>query len=252
MPDAKVKNIFVCSHCDAQFPKWSGRCSECGSWGTLNEETEIVDAKAKSKKTQQEAFKKIVGADIIDLAAISSDGPERFLTGLREIDRVLGGGLPAGSLILLAGEPGIGKSTLAAQLANALKGKEVFYVSGEESAPQVKARLARLNCDLSHLKFLSETNIEKIAAAALKLLPDLIIVDSIQTVYSADLMSAPGRTAPEGSAMWPRRTPVRAAWARANVPPRVMKANKRIRRRAVLFVTTTSHECNGPKSGSAM
>jgi DNA repair protein RadA/Sms len=192
MPEAKIKNIFVCSHCDAQYPKWSGRCLECGSWGTLNEETEIVDAKAKGKKTQEEAYKRISGAEIIDLAAISGSGPKRFLTGLGEIDRVLGGGLPEGSLTLLAGEPGIGKSTLAAQLANALNGKEVFYVSGEESASQVKARLIRLNCDLSHLKFLSETNIEKIAAVALKLLPDLIIVDSIQTVYSASMPSEAG------------------------------------------------------------
>ncbi len=192
MPEAKVKNIFVCSHCDAQYPKWSGRCLECGSWGTLNEETEIIDAKAKGKRSQEENYKKMVGAEIIDLSLISGNGPKRFLTGLGEIDRVLGGGLPEGSLTLLAGEPGIGKSTLAAQLANALKGKEVFYVSGEESASQVKARLVRLNCDLDRLKFLSETNIEKITAAALKLLPDLIIVDSIQTVYSAAIPSEAG------------------------------------------------------------
>ena len=192
MAEAKVKSIFVCSHCDAQYPKWSGRCLECGSWGTLNEETEFVDKQAKGKKEQAEAYKKIVGAEIIDLAKISGNGPKRFLTGLKEIDRVLGGGLPEGSLTLLAGEPGIGKSTLAAQIANALSGKEVFYVSGEESASQVKARLVRLNCDLTHLKFLSETNIEKISAAALKILPDLIIVDSIQTVYSAAMPSEAG------------------------------------------------------------
>ena len=192
MAEAKIKSIFVCSHCDAQYPKWSGRCLECGSWGTLNEETEIVDQKAKSKKEQTEAYQKIVGAEIIDLAKISGDGPKRFLTGLKEIDRVLGGGLPEGSLTLLAGEPGIGKSTLAAQIANALSGKKVFYISGEESAAQVKARLIRLNCDLTHLKFLSETNIEKISAAALKILPDLIIVDSIQTVYSAAMPSEAG------------------------------------------------------------
>lgn len=192
MAEAKVKSIFVCSHCDAQYPKWSGRCLECGSWGTLNEETEIVDQKAKNKKEQAEAYQKIVGAEIIDLAKISGDGPKRFLTGLKEIDRVLGGGLPEGSLTLLAGEPGIGKSTLAAQIADALKGKKVFYISGEESASQVKARLVRLSCDLTHLKFLSETNIEKIAAAVLKVSPDLIIVDSIQTVYSAAMPSEAG------------------------------------------------------------
>lgn len=188
MKEGKLKKIFSCSHCGAQFPKWSGRCLECGSWGTLNEEVSAFDSRQEAK----ELFKNISAADVIDLAKIANQGPERFQTGLTEIDRVLGGGLPAGSLTILSGEPGIGKSTLAAQMANALKEKSIFYVSGEESAPQVKSRLVRLSCDLSRLKFLSETNIEKIVSAALKLKPDLIIVDSIQTVYSSLLPSEAG------------------------------------------------------------
>lgn len=182
-----LKKIHVCSHCDAQFPKWSGRCSECGSWGTLSES--ILDAQTEKK----EEVKKIAGATVVDLRSLKG-GPEiRIKSGLEEIDRVLGGGLLPGSLLLLSGEPGIGKSTLAAQLANALsRDGEVLYVSGEESAVQVKARLERLNCDLGRLRFIGETSVEKIAGAALKLKPALMVVDSIQTVYSSLIPSEAG------------------------------------------------------------
>lgn len=177
---ANIKTIFVCSNCDAQFPKWSGRCLECGSWGTLKEET------LSGKEEQKETIKKLGGAKVIDLSALKSAPLERLKTGINEIDRVLGGGLVPGSLILLSGEPGIGKSTLVAQIAGAIGQKAAtIYVSGEESAPQVKARLDRLKCDISNLKFISETNIEKIIASASQLKPDILIVDSIQTVYSA-------------------------------------------------------------------
>ncbi|MDP2944114.1 MAG: DNA repair protein RadA [bacterium] len=175
-----IKTIFVCSNCDAQFPKWSGRCLECGSWGTLVEQ--VTDAKMEKK----EAVKKLGGAAVIDLASIKASSLERFQTEIGEIDRVLGGGLVPGSLVLLSGEPGIGKSTLVAQIASALgKTQAAVYVSGEESAAQIKSRLDRLNCDLKNLKFISETNVEKICAAVLKLAPGILIVDSIQTVYSS-------------------------------------------------------------------
>lgn len=175
-----IKTIFVCSNCDAQFPKWSGRCSECGSWGTLGEQV------SDSKSLKKEAEKKLGGAEVIDLTAIKASSLERFPTGISEIDRVLGGGLVPGSLVLLSGEPGIGKSTLVAQIASALSRKQpAIYVSGEESAAQVKSRLDRLQCDLKNLKFISETNVEKICSSALKLVPGILIVDSIQTVYSS-------------------------------------------------------------------
>jgi len=182
-----LKKIFTCSHCDAQSPKWSGRCSECGSWGTLSES--LLDAQTEKK----EDAKKVGGANVIDLRTLKS-GPEiRIKSGWEEIDRVLGGGLLPGSLLLLSGEPGIGKSTLAAQLANALsKDGEVLYVSGEESATQVKSRLERLNCDLSRLRFIGETSVEKITSSALKMKPALIVVDSIQTVYSSFIPSEAG------------------------------------------------------------
>ena len=177
---ASIKTIFVCSNCDAQFPKWSGRCLECGSWGTLTEQ--VTDSQDEKK----EAVKKIGGAEIIDLAKIKSLSLERLKTNIGEIDRVLGGGLVPGSLVLLSGEPGIGKSTLVAQIASAVgKDYRTIYTSGEESAVQVKARLDRLNCELSSLKFISETNVEKIYSSVLKAKPDILIIDSIQTVYSS-------------------------------------------------------------------
>lgn len=177
---ATIKTIFVCSNCDAQHPKWSGRCLECGSWGTLHEET------TDSKTAQKELTKKLGSAELIDLSAIKALSLERLETGISEIDRVLGGGLVPGSLVLLSGEPGIGKSTLVAQIANAVgKNYETIYVSGEESAAQVKARLSRLECDLKNLKFISETNIEKISSCASQAKPDILIIDSIQTVYSS-------------------------------------------------------------------
>jgi DNA repair protein RadA/Sms len=179
MPN-NLKTIFVCSNCDAQFPKWSGRCLECGSWGTLAET--VTD----SREEKKEAVKKLGGAEVIDLSTIKATTLVRLQTNIDEIDRVLGGGLVPGSLILLSGEPGIGKSTLVAQIAGAVgKDRTAIYVSGEESALQVKARLNRLDCDFGNLKFISETGVEKIFSSAVKIKPDILIIDSIQTVYSS-------------------------------------------------------------------
>ncbi|MGI5827140.1 MAG: DNA repair protein RadA [Patescibacteria group bacterium] len=190
---ASLKTIYVCSNCDAQFPKWSGRCSECGSWGTLTEE--IKDQKEAAKAD----LSKIAGAELLDLREIKSDQLPRLRTSLSEVDGVLGGGLVPGSLTLLAGEPGIGKSTLVAQMASALgktatdkKSPAVIYASGEESARQVKDRFDRLGSSLDNLRFISETNIEKIIATATKANPQLLIIDSIQTVYSALIPSEAG------------------------------------------------------------
>jgi len=188
MPN-KIQNIFVCSNCDAQSSKWSGRCLECGSWGTL--QTQTLDQKEiNSKRTPS-----VSPAEIISLAKIKSGKSERIKTEISELDRVLGGGIMPGSLTLLAGEPGIGKSTIVAQTANAVSRKkigEVVYISGEESASQIKSRLERLNCDLEGIKFISETNAEKSIAAIEKLKPILVIVDSIQAVYSFDIAAEAG------------------------------------------------------------
>ncbi|MBI2459634.1 MAG: DNA repair protein RadA [Parcubacteria group bacterium] len=184
MPN-KLQTIYACSNCGAQFPKWSGRCLECGGWGSL--EMQTVDQKSAAKAIT------VSPAEIIDLSKISrlTSQAARLSTGLGEIDRVLGGGLMPGSLILLGGEPGIGKSTLVAQIAAKLN-TEVIYVSGEESAGQIKDRFDRLKIKTDKIKFLSETNVEKILAALKQEQPTLTIIDSIQTVYSAAVPSEAG------------------------------------------------------------
>jgi len=184
----KIQEIYICSSCDAQTPKWSGRCLECGSWGTLAKQ--IVN-KGESGGLKAE----YAPAEIMDLNNLKKKDLQRIATGVGEIDRVLGGGLVPGSLILISGEPGIGKSTMLAQIAN-LVGKSnnnsVIYVSGEESATQVKDRLDRLNCNTKNIKFIGDTNTEKICASIIKTKPALVIVDSIQTVRSSLVPSEAG------------------------------------------------------------
>ena len=159
---------------------------ECGGWGTLQIQT--IDQKTIDNKIAQ-----VVPAEIIDLSEISELASQaaRLKTGIGEIDRVLGNGLMAGSLVLLSGEPGIGKSTLVAQIAAKLNAP-VIYASGEESARQIKHRFARLDINATKIKFLSETNVEKILAALRQEQPTLAIIDSIQTVYSAAVPSEAG------------------------------------------------------------
>lgn len=184
---ANIKTIFICSHCDGQFPKWSGRCPECGSWGSLSAQT------TDSRQEKAAEAKKAAPAPLIDLSVLPAGDLKRLSTGLDEVDRVLGGGLAVGSLVLLSGEPGIGKSTLVAQIAGGAHSRlSVIYASGEESASQVKNRLERLDCDIKKIKFISENNIEKIAAAAEAAKPDILIIDSIQTVYSSQAIAEPG------------------------------------------------------------
>lgn len=179
---SKIKTIFVCSKCDAQFPKWLGQCSECGSWGTVQEASERIF----EKKNVQ-----ISAGEVINFQDVKGREFPRTKTGLGELDRVLGGGIVAGSLILLGGEPGIGKSTLVLQLAAKL-GNSVLYISGEESAEQIKMRLDRLKIPPTNLKFLGETDIEVICATIEKIKPSLAIVDSIQTVWFSNLPSEAG------------------------------------------------------------
>ncbi len=187
----KLKTIYECQNCGAQFPKWSGRCLECGQWGTLVED--IKD----NKKMADNIITKMAISEVIDLSQAKDVQAIRWKSGISEIDRVLGGGLISGSIILLSGEPGVGKSTILAQLSDFLikKNKEfadVLYISGEESAGQVKLRLERLKCDLAKFKFIGETNLEKIISSAIKLKPAMLIVDSIQTIYSASILSEAG------------------------------------------------------------
>ncbi len=183
------RNIYVCDNCDAQFLKWNGRCLECGKWGSLKSEFQ-EDVSRKEEK------KKEVPAEVLSLVDLDNSDLVRIETGIGEVDRVLGGGVVSGSLLILSGEPGVGKSTLVAQIADRVSQgkpvKKVVYVSGEESFSQVGARLNRLNCGASDIKFISETNVEKILAGIEQIQPDLVIIDSIQTVYTRDTASDAG------------------------------------------------------------
>ncbi|MDP2736632.1 MAG: DNA repair protein RadA [bacterium] len=182
----KISTIYSCSACDAQSPKWSGRCLECGGWGTLQMQT--VDQKTADKMVT------VSPAEVIDLEKLSGlTENQRLVTNIQELDRVLGGGIMPGSLILLGGEPGIGKSTLVAQTADAIgRNGQVIYASGEESAGQIKIRFDRLGVKTNNIKFLSETNAEKIVATVKGLKPTLVIIDSIQTIYSSSIAGEAG------------------------------------------------------------
>jgi DNA repair protein RadA/Sms len=183
---AKSVTIFVCSKCDTQFPKWQGRCTECGAWGTLVEQTQIKRSKG--------AMTSAVAGQIETLAAVDVKLEDRLPSTIFEFDRVLGGGIVTGSVILLGGDPGIGKSTLILQVAGRLAetGKEVLYISGEESSSQVKIRFERLGLTTPNLKFLGETDMGTIEATILQHQPALVILDSIQTVHCPDVASEAG------------------------------------------------------------
>ena len=179
----KSNSIFACTNCGAQFQKWVGRCLECGKWGTI----EKTQNSALKNDSPEENFApvKTVGLKEIDEAGVA-----RNITGLAELDRVLGGGLVAGSLILLGGEPGIGKSTLALQLAALLP--QALYISGEESVQQIKLRADRMKIQSAGLSLANETAVENIIATIKKIKPALAVIDSIQTVFSAEAEGEPG------------------------------------------------------------
>ena len=183
---AKNKTVFVCNSCGYESPKWMGKCPACNEWNTFFEEKVISNSSSNSGK------KKEVSKPI-ELNKIEGKVEAKTSTGFNELDRVLGGGLVNGSLILLGGEPGIGKSTLILQICNKIKTEgKVLYVSGEESGEQIKLRADRLNVKNDNLLFLSETSIENIEENILSINPKLVIIDSIQTMYSEEITSAPG------------------------------------------------------------
>jgi len=172
----KPKLIYICSKCDAQFPKWQGRCTECGEWSTLEQQMAVKSKGTASTSTQS--------GELETLADVKIEEKQRLKSNLFEFDRVLGGGIVPGSLILLGGDPGIGKSTLILQVAGKLAetGQEVLYISGEESSSQVKIRFSRLGLTTPNLKFLGETDIDTITSTIERHRPGLVILDSIQTV----------------------------------------------------------------------
>ncbi|CDD28280.1 MAG: DNA repair protein RadA [Clostridia bacterium] len=182
---AKPSTVFVCSNCGNESSKWFGRCPACNEWNTCYEE------KINLKSSGKSASKKT--ATTVKLDDVKKQDIVRTKTGFDELDRVLGGGLVKGSLTLLGGEPGIGKSTLILQICDKIKGEgQVLYVSGEESAQQIKIRADRLGIKNNDIVFLGETDIDVIEDAILKTNPKLVIIDSIQTMYSDEITSGPG------------------------------------------------------------
>jgi DNA repair protein RadA/Sms len=183
--------MFSCSTCGAQYPKWTGRCSSCGAWGTIAEEAVGAFPTTPTKGKKASSPKP---APLLSLSETNSANTKRIPSGITEVDRVLGGGIVSGAVTLLAGEPGIGKSTLVAQLAGGMAptGKTVYYASGEESEGQVHLRCTRLGISLEGISFSNTVDIGSILATAEKLKPSLLIVDSIQTMYVAEAEAFPG------------------------------------------------------------
>lgn len=191
MAVTKNKTVFVCQSCGYETVKWYGRCPDCGEWNSLTEETRQQVSSAKSAKSASApAAQRAVVSRLRD---ISSDDSQRHRTGVGELDRVLGGGIVAGSVTLLSGDPGIGKSTLLLQICQYLcDGLQILYVSGEESARQLKLRANRLGVDSENLYIAATTDIESVLEIVRKLSPDLVMVDSIQTMNLSALSSSSG------------------------------------------------------------
>jgi DNA repair protein RadA/Sms len=187
------KVLFVCQECGAQAPKWMGRCAECGAWNSLVEER-VADAPVTGAPPGTPRYALGGGAGARLYADIQMADAPRLSSGIEEFDRVLGGGIVPGSLVLLGGEPGIGKSTLLLQAAASFSKAvgPVLYSSGEESEHQVKSRGERLGVADAPLYLLAETCLERVLEEAARIRPSLLVVDSIQTVYSLKLQSAPG------------------------------------------------------------
>jgi len=184
----KAKSKFVCSECGYESLKWLGKCPSCNNWNTFSEEVTLPSGKYDAVKP---AF--TTGSTPQTLSEIGESEGERIATGNLELDRVLGGGVVRGSMVLVGGDPGIGKSTLLLQICECLGDKySVLYVSGEESAQQIKMRANRLGVKASNLKLLAETNLDTVIYHAKELKPAVMIVDSIQTMYREDVASAPG------------------------------------------------------------
>ncbi|NLM61251.1 MAG: DNA repair protein RadA, partial [Clostridiales bacterium] len=191
---AKEKTVFFCSECGFETPRWQGRCPSCGEWNTLTESTVVSGGPSASHRINRDP-KKVNSARnrVVRLTDIGITSETRIATGMGELDRVLGGGAVSGSLVLVGGEPGIGKSTLLLQICRDLcKNHKVLYVSGEESHRQLKLRADRLNLHSGNLLIYSETSMDDIIEAVHSESPEIVIIDSIQTTYNPSITAAPG------------------------------------------------------------
>ena len=185
---SKAKNVYVCSECGYESAKWFGCCPGCSEWNTM---TEVFKSSESTKKVSKPIS--ALSSSVKKINEINCDGEIRYNTGLKELDRVLGGGIVKGSLILLSGDPGIGKSTILLQICQYLgQSLKVLYVSGEESAHQIKLRAERLGVDTENLYIFCETDVQIISEYMRSETPDLVIIDSIQTMNFTELNSTLG------------------------------------------------------------
>ncbi|MGN0444785.1 MAG: DNA repair protein RadA [Acutalibacteraceae bacterium] len=191
---AKAKTVYVCSECGYETPKWLGQCPDCKAWNTLCEEVRVPEAKSSAPRVSTAYGNN--SFSMLRLQEIRSDKEIRYKTGLSELDRVLGGGIVNGSLVLLCGDPGIGKSTILLQICQHLgQDKNILYVSGEESYTQIKLRADRLGVTTENLYILCETDVQQVGEFITQKKPDIVIVDSIQTMNFTLLQSSPGSVA---------------------------------------------------------
>ena len=184
----KSKTVFVCGECGYETPKWVGKCPGCGEWNTM-----VEDVRLPQKAAASAAPRPTHTFSAMPLSQINAADEHRFVTGISELDRVLGGGIVKGSVILLSGDPGIGKSTILLQVCNALQGDiKILYVSGEESAIQIKLRAKRIGVESDGVSIMTETDVQTVCEYINSARPDLVMIDSIQTMQHPDISSAPG------------------------------------------------------------
>ena len=187
---AKARSIFYCTECGNETPKWAGKCPACGAWNTVVEQEAAPKTRGGGSVAGRNVFHTVKA---INLTEVDTREEVRFPTGMGELDRVLGGGAVKGSLVLVGGAPGVGKSTLMLQICGSLcRANRVLYVSGEESVRQLKLRAQRLGVSSGNLLVLSETGLEDVLRSVSEEEPDILIVDSIQTLYNGALDSPPG------------------------------------------------------------
>ena len=184
----KSKTVFVCDECGYETPKWVGKCPGCGEWNTM-----VEDVRLPQKAAVSAAPRPAHTFSAMPLSQINAADEHRFVTGISELDRVLGGGIVKGSVILLSGDPGIGKSTILLQVCNALQGDiKILYVSGEESAIQIKLRAKRIGVESDAVSVMTETDVQTVCEYINSARPDLVMIDSIQTMQHPDISSSPG------------------------------------------------------------